>query len=237
MEPITKDTLPPSASMSGKNTVYIHCDHIGRRSSYGVCLFTIKAFEEGRLSDLSECASCIQNGCSAMKMRSQELEAGRALFFKERTAAPVIPADDSKPARVINGPTQPHNPNYMRGWDAVGGESPTKSKRPAKTPPKPAQTASEKMFGVKAPTLQEAVNVAARESTLGSEKQPTPLVQYVAKLIRSKDREAWRSGMLAIIKTFRLDKDGQTRLVQKAKALAESKHPLDNAFIPKLETA
>lgn len=237
MEPITKDILPPSASMSGKNTVYIHCDHIGRRSSYGVCLFTIKAFEEGRLSDLSECSSCIQSGCAAMKMRAQEIESGRALFFKERAAAPATQVDESRPERIISGPTQPHNPNYMRGWNAVGGASSAKPAKTIKAPAKPAQTASEKLFGVKASSLQEAVTVAARESALGSEKQPTPLVQYVAKLIRSKDREAWRSGMLTIIKTFRLDKDGQTRLVQKAKALAETTHPLDNAFIPKLETA
>lgn len=240
MEPVTTDILPVDASRSGKNTVYHHCGQLERRASYAVCLFTLERFEKGKLRADSDCFQPLEKGlCSALALRAQEVEAGRALFFKERLI-PVVVQED-QPAREITGPTKPESESYMRGWNAAGrlfgGSKPSPSHKPAvKTAPKPAvKTASERLFGVKESSLADAVSSAAHEAVLGA-KEPTPLVQFVAQLIREKDRENWRKQMTLIIEKFRLDKDTQTRLVTAAKKIASSTHPLDKAAIPNLET-
>ncbi|WP_421222630.1 hypothetical protein [Aeromonas sp. 602293] len=184
----------------------------------------------------SDCFQPLEKGlCSALALRAQEVEAGRALFFKERLI-PVVVQED-QPAREITGPTKPESESYMRGWNSAGrlfgGSKPAAKSFPS---PKPVvKTASERLFGVKESSLADAVSSAAHEAVLGA-KEPTPLVQFVAKLIREKDRENWRKQMALIIEKFRLDKDTQTRLVTAAKKIASSTHPLDKAAIPNLET-
>ncbi|WP_429236564.1 hypothetical protein [Aeromonas salmonicida] len=239
MEPVTTEILPVDASRSGKNTVYHHCGQLERRASYGVCLFTLECFDKGKLRSDSDCYQPISSGsCSAIALKAREIEAGRALFFKER-AIPVV-VHTEEPAVVITGPTKPESESYMRGWNAAGrlvGES-RQARKPSPAPrptPKPAvKTASERLFGVKESTLADAVSTAATEALVGI-KEPTPLVQFVAKLIRDKDRDEWRSKMTLIIQKFRLDKDAQARLVTAAKKAADSGHPLDKAAIPNME--
>lgn len=238
MEPVTTDILPVNASRSGKNTVYHHCGQLERRASYGVCLFTLECFDNGKLRSDSDCYQPISSGsCSAIALKAREIEAGRALFFKERVIPVVV--QDEEPVQVITGPTKPESESYMRGWNAAGrlfGGSRSPAKPSLAPPPKPApKTASERLFGVKESSLADAVSNAAHEAVLGA-KEPTPLVQFVAKLIREKDRDNWRTQMAIVIEKFRLDKDTQTRLVTAAKKLAGSSHPLDKAAIPNLET-
>ncbi|MGU5794286.1 hypothetical protein ACV1DW_15755 [Aeromonas hydrophila] len=238
MEPVTTEILPVDASRSGKNTVYHHCGQLERRAAYGVCLFTLECFDKGKLRTDSDCYQPISSGsCSAMALKAREIEAGRALFFKERVI-PVV-AQTEEPAVTITGPTKPESESYMRGWDAAGrlvGDRPARKPSLAPRPtPKPAvKTASERMFGVKESSLADAVSTAATEALVGA-KEPTPLVQFVAKLIRDKDRDEWRAKMTLIIQKFRLDKDAQARLVTAAKKAADSAHPLDKAAIPNLE--
>lgn len=241
MKPVTFEVLPVDASRSGRNTVYHHCDQIERRTSYAVCLFTIDAHEKGKLRPDSECYQHIQRGeCRAVGFRQQEIEAGRALFYQERQIS-VVKVEDT-PRVEITGPTKPESESYMRGWNAAGrllsGGTGKPSLRSAPKPaPKPAPvSASERLFGVKESTLAEAVSDAAVEAVIGK-KEPTPLVQYVAKLIRGRDRDLWRQEMGKIISKFRLDKDAQTRLVTAAKTLAATAHPLDKASIPNMEPA
>ncbi|MFQ2465687.1 hypothetical protein L1871_22625 (plasmid) [Aeromonas caviae] len=237
MEPVTTDILPPDASRSGKNTVYHHCGQLERRASYAVCLFTLEQFDKGKLRTDSECHQHIDKGlCSALALRAQEVAAGRALFFKERIVPVVV--KDEEPVQIVTGPTKPESESYMRGWNAAGrlfGGSRPATKPSLAPPPKPTpKTASERLFGVKESSLADAVSNAAHEAVLGA-KEPTPLVQFVAKLIREKDRDNWRTQMAIVIEKFRLDKDTQTRLVTAAKKLASSSHPLDKAAIPNLE--
>ncbi len=238
MEPVTTDILPVDASRSGKNTVYHHCGQLERRSSYAVCLFTLQQFERGKLRADSECHQPLSKGlCSALALRAREVEAGRALFFKERVIPVVV--QDEEPVQIITGPTKPESESYMRGWNAAGrlfgGSKPAAKPSPSPAPKPVVKTASERLFGVKESSLADAVSSAAHEAVLGA-KEPTPLVQFVAKLIREKDRDNWRTQMALIIEKFRLDKDTQTRLVTAAKKIASSAHPLDKASIPNLET-
>ena len=245
MKPVTVEVLPVDASRSGRNTVYHHCDQIERRTSYAVCLFTLAAHEKGKLRPDSECYQHIQRGeCKAVGYRQQEIEAGRALFYQERQISTV--KVEEEPRQEITGPTKPDSESYMRGWMAAGrilsggsGKSPARPAArptPLRSAPKPTPTASERLFGVKESTLADAVSDAATEAVIGK-KEPTPLVQYVAKLIRSRDRDLWRLEMGKIISKFRLDKDAQTRLVTAAKNLAATTHPLDKASIPNMEPA
>lgn len=241
MEIVTTETLPVTASMSGNNTIYHYCEQLERRSSYGLCLYTLKAYEEGKLPLDNSCHTCIMSGqCPALALRQQERDAGRALFFKPREYWPKETFDTpSKPRAPITRPTQPNNASYMRGWNAAGRSStPSMFDTPKPAPrPKPVEkSASEKMFGVKEVTLTSAISDAALTAFVGPKDAPTPLLQHIAKLIRSKDRDAWRADMTTILTRLRLSRAEQAQLVEAAKTLANSKHALDNASIAHLET-
>ncbi len=81
---LTKE-IPIQLSMAGYNAYYHHCNVYQGRSSYAVCQHTIDAVSEGRVQLRSECQNAVLNGtCPAIKMREQEREAGKALFFIDR---------------------------------------------------------------------------------------------------------------------------------------------------------
>jgi hypothetical protein len=256
MEPITIENLPVETSKSGKNSFYHACPLLNRRASYAVCLHTIDAAEDDRLPETCECSPHIGRGhCDALKMRKQEEEAGRALFFQERKLAS---ASSEKPVTLsevlITGPSRPNDRSYMRGWSLLDGKSKSKSSmfsppEPKKRAPKPG---AETLFGTETKSLSDTVNKIAREELIGksvtaaaaapvaspgvaapkSTTEPRPLMQYVAKLIRAGDNERWKLEMTRIIRKFKFDKTTQRRLIDAATTLARSSHPLDNAFIP-----
>jgi hypothetical protein len=81
-EEIRAREYPVSASKSGQNTLYHHCAVYDGRSNYAVCLHTIAAVLEKRAQLRSGCPEAIQNRtCPAMRMRKNELDAGRALYY------------------------------------------------------------------------------------------------------------------------------------------------------------
>lgn len=132
--------LPPSASRSGKNTTYIGCDVRHSRQNYGVCLFVIQAYDEDRLDkNMSECARAITGGyCTAEKMRQEEKEAGKALYFKEREIkVTVVPDKKEQPVRSVDK----QSPSYLRGWNAVGGKAKRLTAAPVSKQTAPKKTA------------------------------------------------------------------------------------------------
>lgn len=74
-------------SADGKRNAHHHiCLHTGNRPAYAVCLHLCSERKKGRLREIySECSAVIGKGeCVALKMRKEEIEAGRAIYFEER---------------------------------------------------------------------------------------------------------------------------------------------------------
>ena len=78
-------TYPPEQSCSGSNAYTFHCPSLGFRPGYAVCLHKIKAYErDGSLISNTDCESAIAGrSCSALHMRQEEQEAGKAIYFWE----------------------------------------------------------------------------------------------------------------------------------------------------------
>lgn len=75
-------------SADGKRNAYaLHCDKTGQRRNYAVCLHLCAERKKGRLSvTYSDCSASIgKKECPALKMRKQEIEAGHAIYFEERS--------------------------------------------------------------------------------------------------------------------------------------------------------
>lgn len=155
MEIVTTEILPPEASMAGKNTVYCGCTHLNKRSNYGVCLFTLKAFEEGKLQQDSDCFQTIKCGsCEAKKFRQQERDAGRALFFKPR----VQVVTTERPAFEARRSVDESSASFKRGFARAAGDRIPVVTKPAPVK-KPIRDDQLKIVG----TLSEAVTVAVKE--------------------------------------------------------------------------
>lgn len=73
------------ASRAGTNIYTHHCKSLDRQASYAICLFTIQAFMERRLSGFADCRGCLKTKkCPAVRMLKKEMEAGKALYVKKR---------------------------------------------------------------------------------------------------------------------------------------------------------
>lgn len=123
--------LPPDASRSGVNTVYVPCAIRNARQHYGVCLNIIKANNEDRLSEsCKDCARAILHGnCPSDKMRQEELKAGKALYFVPRVERVAKTSNDDGVTTAVN--VDRSSESYQRGWNAVGKKSKPVPIRPA----------------------------------------------------------------------------------------------------------
>ena len=152
--------------MSGKNSCYLNCKSQGRRPSYGVCLFTLRAIDNNTIKGFDDCVNAYKNGsCDAAVYRKQEQEAGRALYYlpreyKEPIARPMAAAKASKPS-----------PFSQR---TIGKKiESTRTIEPVAPSPKskPKAKIAEPTF--KAPNFSDAVDLAVRENKeKPAEKKP-----------------------------------------------------------------
>lgn len=79
---LIEEENPVSASRSGKNTVYHHCEVYQGRPSYASCLMVMDMVAEGTAHLRPDCELAIKSGnCPAVAMRKAELRAGRSLFY------------------------------------------------------------------------------------------------------------------------------------------------------------
>lgn len=113
-----KTNHPPEASRSGVNQYYHHCKAVKVSRHYGVCLFTIEAYERGQELKETACVKALTKGtCPAMKMRQEELKAGKALYYIPHVQKDV---EDVK----VNAPRTRHideqHPSYLRGKKIAG---------------------------------------------------------------------------------------------------------------------
>lgn len=156
MKIITTEILPPEASMSGKNSCYLNCRTQGRRPSYGVCLFTLRAIENDTIKGFEDCVSAYNNGsCDALEFRKQEQEAGRALFYAPREYKEPV-------ARPMATVKPPKSSPFSRTHSTIVS-SPVE--KPAQEKPAPK---SESESIIKAPSFADAVELAAKESASAS---------------------------------------------------------------------
>lgn len=79
---------PPEQSGAGTNTFTVKgCKAVGHTPGYCVCLNKLKAFERDKaLNSYPECERAISGrSCPAIGMREEERNAGKALYFIDRT--------------------------------------------------------------------------------------------------------------------------------------------------------
>lgn len=192
MDIVTTEILPPEASMAGKNTCYCYCPQLNRRSNYGVCLFTLKAFEEERLPADSECHAAIScGGCEAKKYRQQERDAGRALFYKERQIVTLT----ERPSGSTTTTYDPNSASFKRGWERAGSvfnpkpveKKPVVKPAPIKSKPKTIEIKTDMSEAISIAVKEEVSKLSkAASATPTPVKQPSAPTQRLSLLERAK---------------------------------------------------
>jgi hypothetical protein len=124
----------PERSKAGDNGYYHPCDAVGRQRHYGVCLFTLQAFERGQQLNEAPCVKAMQDGtCPAMKMRKEEQQAGEALYFVAREAPTTRHYDTAHQARQ-QAKIDTNSDSYQRGrYGVIWGSSESKHKSQSKS--------------------------------------------------------------------------------------------------------
>ena len=89
MNTATIPIIPITASLDGKRNAFTHaCKHTQQSRHYASCLHI--ASPDSKKSEhfktlYSDCITAVDKGlCPAVDMRNKEIEAGKALYFKER---------------------------------------------------------------------------------------------------------------------------------------------------------
>lgn len=192
MEIVTTETLPPEASMAGNNTVYCHCQALNKRSNYGVCLFTLKAHEEARLSTDGECHSVIGSGnCEARRYRQKERDAGKALFYKKREI-PIVNVNERPEQGSFSGADR-NSQSFKRGWDRAGSKQAV-TKEASK--PKASATPTLNIIG----TLTDAVNAAMKSEAATVKPVVSEPKPEVNKLSTNKPKSLLERARMALNK-------------------------------------
>lgn len=179
MKPVTIEVLPPETSMSGQNSVYHYCPSTNHRCNYGVCLFTIRSFNNEKLNGESECYSLIDKKlCPALKLQAEEIKAGRALYyFKRELREPE--------AR----PLAPEKPMRASIWSKR--EPVTSIEKSSQA--EPAAKESDALFG-KTATLADALNEVVKDEVkkkvTQSKAVPVEKAQDEASKVTSKKPQA-----------------------------------------------
>lgn len=132
------DIWPVEKSKSGTNAFYHFCHIRGCQQNYGVCMHIIAAIDEDRIGKDSfvDCQrACTRGDCEAKKMRADEINAGHALYYKERTNLNPVNTRPERDAQnnalvVSSGKYDMSNPSFARGWNMAGGGSEKSGKAP-----------------------------------------------------------------------------------------------------------
>lgn len=117
MEFIDETIYPPEMSAGGINAFYMPgCDNVGHRPSYAICLNKIMRVERtGKLDDLHGCGQQISSRlCPALKLRAEEKEAGRAIYFVHREKLQAFKGEQERQGRAAPAATSKRDPNAMR---------------------------------------------------------------------------------------------------------------------------
>lgn len=101
-------------SIGGKNRYTFWCPAMEQRRFYGSCLCLKASYEAGRIrpdDPFCDCARAMESGnCVALRMREEEMAAGRALYYQD---------PDSRPGPTLKEGEE-NIASYRRGWEQVG---------------------------------------------------------------------------------------------------------------------
>jgi hypothetical protein len=113
------EVRPPQASRAGRNRYYHECKKVGAKRHYGICLFTIEAFERGQKLNEEPCVKAIRSKtCPALKMRQEELDAGQSIYYAEPDPSKAVNPDAAR--RERHSVSVNHNSSsYRRGFAGV----------------------------------------------------------------------------------------------------------------------
>lgn len=110
--------MKPEQSRSGMNQYYHKCSAVKSSRHYGVCLFTIEAFERKQELKEAACVKAMAKGtCPAMKMRQKERDAGKALYYIPHVQKDVgeVKTKESRKRHIDD-----QHPSYLRGQKIAG---------------------------------------------------------------------------------------------------------------------
>lgn len=148
---------PIGKSIGGINAYGLMCPYTQRSTSYCVCLHTLKAMDENRLSKdmFADCQrAAAHDGCKAVFMRRMEQDAGHALFYRERVT--LIATDTpTRAPRPTTQPTQAVLDSIMRRYPSLDTK-----KTVAPLPSKHTQQGVHSQTPAKAPKTPTAAPVA-----------------------------------------------------------------------------
>lgn len=164
---------PPEKSMGGTNAYSVHCEIVGWRPGYCICLHKIAAVErDGSVPGFESCEKAILNKtCPSLAMREEERKAGKALHYVDRD---LLQAEMQRRYKVQLSALQPARPAPKPRFN----QAPLTSTKPA---PAPAP-ATAKISSVAKPEIDlmsgtgdyaDAINAAIKESTPVEKKAPS----------------------------------------------------------------
>lgn len=186
----TEKFYPPEKSMSGINTYYHPCEVRGGRPHYGVCLFTIQAYEQNRLNgSMEECAHAIKHKqCAAIDKRQEERNAGRALYYFERQI-PTVTVMQTSQYKTISAVDR-SSASYLKGFSGESVKrSPTKAIKKYVSTPIPVKKVSEFETGMNSVSSNSSViNEHLKTETKKVESSPVEVVIDESAKRREKAR-------------------------------------------------
>jgi hypothetical protein len=178
-------------SIGGQNRYTFTCDYVEQKRYYGVCLWLMKSFEEGKLQfderreDCGTAMKCAK--CPAMKMRAEEIAADKAIYY----------TDPENPPAPSTSKVDKTSPSYIRGWNQVGSsigreDSNIKQTIPTKVAAKPQPKQAQ--AGVLNADVGALISAELKKEKLRSEaiqelKRLRDEIQEVMKTNPTKARE------------------------------------------------
>lgn len=183
-----ENDLPPEASRSGKNSIYIGCSVRQARQNYGVCLFIVQAYDEDRLNQsMKDCARAMTgNYCEARQMQQEEKAAGKSLYFKERQIKVTVIDDNAKPVKSIDK----NSTSYKRGFNANTSKSKSVSASKAKVTVSKSVSDFEKGLNSERQGALAAINDSVQTETVVEQKTTKPSTTRATDTTASNEEAA-----------------------------------------------
>lgn len=138
LEEAREQNHPVDASLGGDNAFYLgHCGVVDHRPPYAMCMKHVADRKEGRLdSRWAACSAAVGNKtCAAIKLRKEELAAGKALYYVPRSRMRELAAEreeesNSRFARLLEGGKRTVERAVKAVKAAIKPETPKKDARP-----------------------------------------------------------------------------------------------------------
>ena len=151
----TEKIYTPEDSASGLNAHIHWCDVHEQKRYFCICARLVDAWQAGQLASTDElrgdCSSAMDAGrCPAVKMRREELAAGKAIYHIPRAGTldrPGLPLGQAKIDRS--------SPSYIAGWNKVGAALRSADTRPVASQPTKTAVSAPRRIAKSEPAIVE----------------------------------------------------------------------------------